>query len=233
MPHPLRYYLPDYLFLLLVAGTSVTLDQLTKSIVRANLAFTDFWMPLDWLSPFARIVHWKNTGAAFGIFRNGNIPFMILAIIVSLAIINYYPIIPRGDRHLRVAIALQLGGALGNLIDRIYQGWVTDFLSIGNLPVFNLADLSISLGVVILLIPFLPSLLADMNAAALMKQARRINLRNLSGPALEKSKSDEPIPLGLVEVLFPNSPAIQSIALRQKVLQIRHRNTHARRNFHV
>ncbi len=76
----------------------------------------------------------------------------MLAIIVIGAIIYYFPRVDPADWTLRVAMGLQLGGAAGNLIDRLVIGRVTDFISIGNFPVFNVADSSISIGVVILLL---------------------------------------------------------------------------------
>lgn len=142
----------DYLGLGLLAGIIVVLDQWTKSLVEANVAFGDFWSPWPWLAHYARIVHWKNTGAAFGIFQNFGGVFTILAIIVSLAILYYYPQVPREDRILRLAMGLQLGGALGNLVDRITQGYVTDFISVGSFAVFNIADASISTGVAVLIL---------------------------------------------------------------------------------
>jgi signal peptidase II len=78
-------------------------------------------------------------------------------------IIIYFPRIPREDWLLRLALALQLGGAVGNLIDRVTQGYVTDFISVGSFPVFNVADASISIGAVLLVISVL---LKDREQAA-------------------------------------------------------------------
>jgi signal peptidase II len=141
----------DYLVLLGLAGLVVGLDQWTKYLVRTRLAFSEPWSPWEWLAPYARIVHWNNTGAAFGIFQSGGMVFTIVAIIVSLAILYYYPRVPSGQVPLRLALALQLGGAVGNLIDRLVQGTVTDFISLGSFPVFNVADASISAGVAVLI----------------------------------------------------------------------------------
>jgi signal peptidase II len=145
-------HIRDYTYLLVVAGTIIFFDQLTKSIVRANLFLGDMWAPWDWLIPYARIIHWKNYGAAFGIFQNGNTVFTILAFIVSGLILYYYPRVARSDWALRLAMGLQLGGAVGNLIDRLTQGYVTDYISVGNFPVFNIADASISTGVAVLVL---------------------------------------------------------------------------------
>ena len=139
------------------AALIVTLDQWTKSLVREHIPFTDSWLPgsMEWLTPYARIVHWKNTGSAFGLFQNSNTIFIILAIIAAGFIIFYFPQVAREEWPLRTAMVLQLGGALGNLTDRIFIGSVTDFVSVGTFPVFNIADSSISVGVAVLVIAVL------------------------------------------------------------------------------
>jgi len=144
----------DYLILFGVAGVVVALDQWTKWWVRENIEFSGMWLPdsMMWLSPYARIVHWYNSGAAFGMFQNGNLVFTILAFIVIGAIIYYFPQVESNDWTLKVAMGLQLAGASGNLIDRLMMGKVTDFISIGVFPVFNIADASISIGVAVLLL---------------------------------------------------------------------------------
>jgi signal peptidase II len=136
------------------AGTIVILDQWTKWWVRTHLAFESSWMPpgLDWLRPYARIVHWHNSGAAFGMFQEGGPIFTVLAIIVIAAILYYFPRVEASDWPLRLAMAFQLGGAAGNLVDRLFIGRVTDFISVGSFPVFNLADSAITIGVIVLLL---------------------------------------------------------------------------------
>jgi signal peptidase II len=147
-----KRYIQDYAGLLLITGLIIILDQWTKSLVRANLDFLEVWSPWPWLEPYARIVHWKNTGAAFGILENFGEVFKWLAAVVSIGIIYFFPQVPRQDWLLRSALILQLSGALGNFIDRITQGWVTDFISVGEFAVFNVADASISVGTVLLVI---------------------------------------------------------------------------------
>jgi signal peptidase II len=137
-----------------IAAVIVALDQWTKWLVRDNIPMGGTWLPesLTWLSPYARIVHWYNTGAAFGMFQNASMVFTVLAFIVIGAIIYYYPHVENADWSLRLAMSMQLGGALGNLIDRLTLGRVTDFISVGTFPVFNVADASISVGAVVLLL---------------------------------------------------------------------------------
>lgn len=144
--------LSRYGFLLVVAGVIITLDQLSKTYVREHLALYEAWAPWDWLLPYARIVRVSNTGVAFGMFQGQGMIFTILAIIVSLAIIYYFPRVSPADWPLRLAMGMQLGGAVGNLIDRLLLGHVVDFISVGNFPVFNIADSSISVGVVVLIL---------------------------------------------------------------------------------
>ena len=149
----LKRIIRDYLFLALMGGVIVFLDQWSKAFVRSSLALGESWAPWPWLLPYARIVHWYNTGVAFGLFQGKSQIFAVLAVLVAIAIIYYFPRVPANDWTLRIAMGLQLGGALGNLYDRIFNvGEVTDFISVGNFPVFNVADASISVGVLVLLL---------------------------------------------------------------------------------
>jgi signal peptidase II len=149
----LKNRLLDYAQLLLIAGIVIALDQLTKYLVRTTVPMNTVYRPELWISQYARIVHVNNSGAAFGMFRSlGNV-FSVLSVGVSLVILYYFPQVPRKEWYLRIAMGLLLGGAVGNLIDRLlFQGHVTDFISLGNFPVFNVADSSISCGVAILFV---------------------------------------------------------------------------------
>ena len=148
----MKRFFNSYWLLFLVASIIVILDQTTKAIVRNSLAVNEYWSLWPWLTPIARIVHLSNTGVAFGMFQGMGTVFAILAVIISGAIIYYYPRIPAEDWTLRVALCMQLGGAVGNLIDRITQGFVTDFVSVGNFAVFNVADSCITVGVGVLIL---------------------------------------------------------------------------------
>ncbi len=148
----IKRYINSYLVLFLLSGSVVGLDQWTKHLVRVNLQLGEEWIPLPDIASFLRVVHWKNTGAAFGLLPQASLIFTIIAIVVSLAIIYYWPRIPSNQFVLRLALALQLAGALGNLISRLVEGIVTDWIAVGNFPVFNVADSSISIGVAILVV---------------------------------------------------------------------------------
>lgn len=144
--------LRDTLILLVGGGIVLGLDQIAKYWVRTRLAFGEVWEPVSSLAPYFRIVHWENTGAAFGMFPDGGLVFTVIAVVVSIAIVYYFPYVPAGHNLLRGALILQLGGALGNLVDRLLIGPVTDFLSFWQLPVFNFADAAITIGVALLLL---------------------------------------------------------------------------------
>ncbi len=137
----------DYLFLFLIAGLIVALDSWTKHLVRENLLLGHIFIPDFWLSEYARIVHWRNAGVAGGLLAGLGELLKIIPLIISIGIIAYFPRIAKEDRLIRVSMAFFLGGALGNLVDRIPDGFVTDFFSIGSFPVFNIADLSVYLGI--------------------------------------------------------------------------------------
>jgi signal peptidase II len=133
-----------------LGGGLVLLDQYTKALVRQNVPLNGSWNPWPWLEPYARILHIQNTGAAFGMFKNAGLFFTIVGVIVSSVIILYALRLPPGHTWMRVALGMQLGGALGNLIDRLLFGTVTDFISVGSFAIFNVADASISVGTALL-----------------------------------------------------------------------------------
>ena len=119
------------------------LDQASKLLVRATLPLHESW-PED--GPF-RITHGTNTGTAFGLFPNQTL-FLILASVLAIGFIYYfYRAHALPSRLLRAAIGLQLGGAVGNLFDRLRSGAVVDFIDVGWWPIFNLADSSIVIGI--------------------------------------------------------------------------------------
>lgn len=151
----MKKYILLYLNLLGIAGVVVALDQWTKWLGRENIPFATQWLPkgMEWLLPYARLVYWHNTGAAFGMFQNGAVIFTGLAFVVIGAILFYYPQIASEGWLFRLALGLQLAGATGNLIDRLtFDGKVTDFISVGTFPVFNVADSSITIGTAILIL---------------------------------------------------------------------------------
>ena len=130
-----------------VALAVFVFDLITKSIVRANLAIGESWPDEDWLVKFT---HVTNSGAAFGILQGAGIFLVVTAVIAIGAIVFYYLFPPLEHGLLRLALGLQLGGAAGNLLDRVRFGKVTDFVDFPRYPEFNVADSSIVIGLVVI-----------------------------------------------------------------------------------
>lgn len=135
---------------LVVAAAVILLDQLSKYLVIQSLPLYQSWAPVPALAAFFQVTHATNTGIAFGLFPDASWLFGVMAVVVSGAIIYFNEKIASGNIWLRVALGLELGGALGNLIDRVRLGHVTDWLDFGPWPVFNVADLAIVSGAVLL-----------------------------------------------------------------------------------
>ncbi len=137
--------------LLLVAALALLADQESKHWVQDHFRFSDEYASAqivvpDWLS----LTYTKNKGAAFGILPNETLLFVLIALVVVGVIVAYFRFLPANRPWLKLSLGLQLGGAVGNLIDRLRQGYVVDFVSIKSLPIFNIADSCIVVGVAIL-----------------------------------------------------------------------------------
>ena len=134
----------------------VVADQVVKRVVVNVL---DLGRPVDVLGTFLRLTRTENTGAAFGLFRGGGVWFIIVSALASVAIIAFTREIVRMRRWEQVAFGLILGGAVGNLIDRVRLGAVVDFIDFGlshrRFPAFNVADSAITIGVVLIAFSFI------------------------------------------------------------------------------
>jgi signal peptidase II len=113
------------------------------------------WELSPWLAPVFHITHVTNTGAVFGLFPGAGSFFVVVSAVVIVALLIYYRQLPDGQLLVRIALGLQLGGAVGNLVDRLRLGSVVDFIDLNfwpmhNWAVFNLADSSIVTGVILL-----------------------------------------------------------------------------------
>jgi signal peptidase II len=140
-----RAWLYD-LYLAALILLAFVVDQATKGWVRGNLALGES-LPS---TGFLRITHTYNTGSAFGLFPNQTFLLMLASIAGIGILLLYFKNQSIPPFWLRTSLGLQLGGAAGNLVDRITLGHVTDFLDAGPWPVFNLADSSIMIGIGIL-----------------------------------------------------------------------------------
>ena len=122
------------------------LDQFTKFLVVSYLPYRASYP----FRGFFRFTHTHNTGSAFGILQGMNDWLIWISVVGVFVLIMIYRSQPRPSNLLRLSLALQLGGAFGNLVDRLRLGWVTDFIDIGPWPIFNLADASIVTGLILL-----------------------------------------------------------------------------------
>ncbi len=136
--------------LLAIAAATLIADQATKFWVVTYLAPHGAWAPIPALSNFFTIEYTTNTGAAFGLFKDWGPVFIGVAVVVIAAILVYQNQVPQEAWLVRLALGLQLGGALGNLTDRLRVGHVTDFIYFHFWPLFNVADMSIVGGVILL-----------------------------------------------------------------------------------
>ena len=174
-PGPTVKRFAPYLALL---GTVVILDQITKALLVRALPLHDY-VPL--IDGFLSLSHVHNRGAAFGVLSDARLPYQplllsALSLAALLAIAYYFVRLPASARLPRVALALVLGGALGNLVDRIRLGYVVDFIHVywrqHAWPDFNVADSAITVGVVLLILDILreprtdPSRAPGMDATA-------------------------------------------------------------------
>ncbi len=135
-----------------VAVLILVLDRITKRWVMANLRPGESWNPVPALERWVSLTYVTNTGAAFGLFPDYGVLFMIIAVVVIVGIIFYYRYLSVAGNPwlIQISLGLQLGGALGNLVDRLLYGHVVDFIDFKVWPVFNVADSSLSVGVAIL-----------------------------------------------------------------------------------
>ncbi|MCH8205483.1 MAG: signal peptidase II [Chloroflexi bacterium] len=132
--------------LMLTIPAVFLLDQVSKQLIKTFLPYGQSW-PSD--GAF-RFTHVTNSGAAFGFFTNAT-PALVVASLIAIGFLVYFYRTHAAPRPiLRLAIGLQMGGALGNLIDRLSSGSVVDFIDVAWWPVFNVADSSIVVGMFIL-----------------------------------------------------------------------------------
>lgn len=122
----------------------IAIDQTTKSLIRGWLAEGETW-PAG--ADLIRLTHVENEGAAFGILQGAGIFLVVTGIIAMFALIAFLFWTPRQGRLHVAALALVLGGAVGNFIDRVARGSVTDFINPTHYPSFNIADSAIVVGV--------------------------------------------------------------------------------------
>ena len=131
----------------IVAAAVLIADQLTKQLVRSSIALGASRHVL----PGVTLVHAQNSGIAFSLLTGSDAGVIIVTLVVVAAVLVYFA--RQGERRgMWLACGLIVGGALGNLADRVRAGLVTDFVKLPHWPAFNLADTAITLGVLTLFI---------------------------------------------------------------------------------
>jgi len=132
---------------LVVLAIVIAIDQVTKALIRNWLAVGEEHK----LLPFLKFLRAQNKGVAFNFLGNGGAPVIIVTLLALALLVGYFA--RRPDRPLMwLPTGLLLGGALGNLLDRVRDGHVTDFITFPHFPSFNCADMAITFGVVILVL---------------------------------------------------------------------------------
>jgi signal peptidase II len=130
----------------LVTALVVALDQITKHTIAAGIAAGEQKKFL----PGVTLVHYRNSGVAFSLFSGGGTLVLVFTLAALAVLIGYF--VRRPERPwLWLPTGMLTGGAIGNLIDRIASGAVTDFIKLPYWPAFNVADMSITFGVLALL----------------------------------------------------------------------------------
>jgi signal peptidase II len=145
-----------WLRLIALAGLVLLADQVSKRMIVDRLMLGETVQPIPALAPFFQITRGENVGAAFGFLPQAGDIFLIIAVVVVVALIIFYPRIPDRAVLTRIGVGLVCGGALGNALDRLQYGAVVDFIHyqipgvISN--VSNLADHAIVIGVLLIVV---------------------------------------------------------------------------------
>lgn len=136
------------MILLLVAAGIVVADQVTKALVVANLEVGE---RVQVIGDLVQVWHAQNWGAAFSLFQGGNLLFIAVTVVALGMVVYFHRTLRERATWLHAVLGVVLGGTLGNFIDRLRLGYVTDFVSVGvgdlRFPAFNVADSSIVLGI--------------------------------------------------------------------------------------
>jgi signal peptidase II len=183
----LKNFWQNYALLIIVSAVIIVFDQATKLWITNNLALGETYCIIDGFCEQVRFLHWYNTGIAFGLFQGNSMLFSITSIIIVVIIVIFYNQIPQQEWLLRLALAFEVGGALGNFIDRVTLGHVTDFVAIGNFPIFNVADAAINIGVALM---FLSIVLEEIKDRRKKKAAELVSAEPM--PDTNQEREPEP-----------------------------------------
>ena len=136
-----------------VAAVVLVLDRWTKRLAETELSKVP-GQSVDVIGSVLRFSLSHNTGAAFSVLRNQSILYVVIAAVVVIVSVGYYRYLPRDNHLLTICLGMQLGGAVGNLVDRFQHVYVVDFIDVGigdlRWPWFNVADSCIVVGIIVL-----------------------------------------------------------------------------------
>jgi signal peptidase II len=135
---------------LIVAAVVVIVDQITKAMIIRAFGAPDAAGSKQIIPHLLDFRHDENTGAAFSLFQGRSTTLLLIGVIVIGVLFFYYRALPQGQPVLRLAVGGVLGGAVGNIIDRVRLGHVTDWIHITHYPTFNIADSCITIGMITL-----------------------------------------------------------------------------------
>lgn len=173
---------PGALVVALVGIVVIALDQVTKYLVVQQIGMGNVWYPLPAVE-FLRIIGSYNTGTACGYFPQLSFVFTLAPFFILAVVVWFYRSQKMPSWLLSIGVGLIIGGAFGNLIDRLRLGFVVDFVQVGSFPIFNVADSAVSTAVVLMLLWSL----------------REDSARDQSGAAGETdAKSDSSLKIGLI-----------------------------------
>ncbi|TME57166.1 MAG: signal peptidase II [Chloroflexi bacterium] len=133
-----------------IAAAVVIVDRITKIGVEQRFGVP--YGPRQILDHVLFLTVTRNKGAAFGLFQNFTLGFLLISAVVLVGILIYYWRLPPGDWSARLGLALVFGGAIANAYDRGVKGSVIDFIQVPHWPIFNVADSAITVGVAVLLL---------------------------------------------------------------------------------
>ncbi len=144
----------DFKMLYIIGVLTVILDFITKRIAVMKLKPV---RSIPIIDRVFNLTYVENRGAAFGILQNKQWLFIVLSVIILIFLVFIYRNIKRRTLWLKIGVALIFGGAIGNFIDRLFIGYVVDFLDfcLINFPVFNVADIAVCVGAGLILIHYL------------------------------------------------------------------------------
>ena len=134
----------------MIAGAVVIVDRITKIFVEQRFGVP--YGPREVIDHVLFLTVTRNAGAAFGLFQNFTVGFLLISAVVLIGILIYYWRLPSKDWSARLGLALVFGGAISNAYDRGVKGSVIDFIQVPHWPIFNVADSAITVGVAVLLV---------------------------------------------------------------------------------